>query len=173
MIKTEGSIVDLHPYRETSLLVHWCTRDHGLVKTLARGGRARKGPFGGRLDLFVRAELDYLPSRRSDLHVLREIGVKSARLGLRQSYPRTLAAAYFVKLIAWVAEPECPILELHDLLERALDFLSQKEPNMKAILFFEKETAKALGLGKGDIRALSELYGRVPPQRSELLRCLG
>lgn len=170
MEKAIGSVIQLHPYRETSLIVQWSTRDHGLIRTVAQGARRPKSGFAGKLDLFFKLELDYIPSRRSSLHTLREVALIDTRLGLRSSYLQTLAASYFTKLIVLVAEEETPLANLAELLERGLDYLAKQPPTRKAVLFFEKEVASMLGLGDRGLEGIGELYGRIPSTRKELLR---
>ena len=84
MEKSEGIIIRLTKLTETSLIVHWCTRDHGLIKTVAKGGRRAKGAFAGKLDLFFEAELNWVRSRKSELHTLSEIAVLDYRENIRK-----------------------------------------------------------------------------------------
>lgn len=169
MEQTSGTVVALYEYGETSLIVHWCTQHFGLIHTMARGARAAKSPFRGKLDLFQAAELHFVRNRRSDLHSLREVSLKKARFGLRDSYIQTLAASYFTSLINLVAERETPIEAFYELLERGLDYLAERQPDQRAVNFFEKELTEALGLGRGGGRALYDYCGRLPGMRSELL----
>ena len=168
--KTIGTVIQLHPFQETSLIVQWSTQDHGLIRTVAKGARRPKSGFAGKLDLFFKLEMDFILSRRSALHTLREVALLDPRLGVRGSYVRTLGAAYFTKLIALVVEEGAPLGELGNLLERGLDYLAKESPTRKAIFFFEEETAKMLGLGDRGLKGIGELYGRIPSIRKELLQ---
>ncbi len=156
--------------------MHWCTREHGLIRTAAKGARRPASPFAGKLDLFYTADLLWLPSKKSDLHTLREVAVTDFRLGLQASWPKVLCASYFVKLLESAAEPQTPIESLYDLLRRALDFLAAHPPSRKALLHFERELAHDLGV-QGDpatppITALRQMLHRVPPQRDALWQLL-
>jgi DNA repair protein RecO (recombination protein O) len=53
MDKAHGIVIRLTKLTETSLIVHWCTREAGLLKTVAKGARRPKSPFAGKLDLFL------------------------------------------------------------------------------------------------------------------------
>ncbi|MEM7386777.1 MAG: DNA repair protein RecO [Verrucomicrobiota bacterium] len=173
MERARATLIRRYPFSETSLLIHWCSREHGLIKTMARGGARPKSPFRGKLDLFFEAEIQFVRSRRSDLHTLRDCDVVKPRLPLRQSYSRTLASAYFIELLELVAEKETPIEPLHDLLDRALDHLSKSDVSLRALLFFEKEVAGYLGLGVGKnqpIEAISGMFGQAPSSRAELVK---
>ncbi len=176
MEKTAAILIRKTRLTETSLIVHWCTEHCGLIKTVAKGALRPKSAFAGKLDLFFDAEIEFVPSRKSDLHVLRELAVGNARFGLRESYLRTQAAAYFVQLLELTAERGTPIAPFHDLLRRGLDFLATNTPTRKAILHYEKEIAALLGMDGhhlAPIEAIRDLYKRVPPGRVELLEKAG
>jgi DNA repair protein RecO (recombination protein O) len=163
---------------DTSYVVHWCTQEHGLIKTAAKGARRPGSPLAGRLDLFYECEIEYAQSKRGDLHTLREVLVCDYRHGLHTSYLRVLAAAYFVRLVEMVAEREAPIEAIHDLLRRGLNWLCGSEPTLKGVLHFERELAKALGLwAEGEpapaIRAIQDYCHHLPEQRLTLLERLG
>ena len=174
--KANAILLSRTPLTETSLIVHWCSLEHGLIRTVAKGARRPGSPFGGRLDLFLSAEIEYTRGRKSNLHTLQEARVSDHRAGLQLSYPRLLAAAYFAKLVDLVAEGDHPIESLYDLLRRGLDWLCTHEPDLRAVLFFEKEVTRALGIhGEEDvspIRAIRDLYQRVPEQREKLMEVL-
>ena len=168
--KTIGTVIQLHPFRETSLIVQWSTRDHGLISTVAKGARRPKSGFAGKLDLFFKLEMDFIPNRRSTLHTLREVAMIDPRLGLRGSYGQTLAAAYFTKLLVLVVEEGTPLGGIGDLLERGLDYLAKEPPTRKAIFFYEDEIGKMLGMGDRGLKGIGEVYGTIPSIRKELLQ---
>ncbi len=156
---------------DTSLIVHWFTEDHGLVKTVAKGARRPKSPFAGKLDLFFGGEIIYQPARRGELHALREVSISDWREGLRQHYTSTLLAAYCCQLLESAVEPEHPEPELHDLLQRALDHLSNTAPSMRALLHFERELGRLLGISHAEQSpesSLRQAIGRLPEGRDEL-----
>ena len=164
---------------ETSLIVTWLTAEHGLMKTVAKGARRPKSPFAGRLDLFFTCEIAVARSLRSDLHALREAAVRDSREGLRSSYNRTRTAAYFVELIELTTEADQPAAEAFDLLRRAFDYLAANEPSRRAVLHFENQLARILGvLGENNAHvepatAIARLAGHeLPAVRGQLLKSL-
>lgn len=174
--KAHGILIRKTPLTETSLIVHWCTAEHGIIRTVARGARRPASPFAGKLDLFYSAELEWVPAKRSDLHTLREVAVMDFRHGLQATWPRVLCASYFVKLLESVAEPGTPLESLHGLLSRGLDYLTTHDPTRKAVLHFERELARDLGIhgepGVSAIAALRPMISRIPDQRETLLKSL-
>ncbi len=165
MEQSEGIIIRLTKLTETSFIVHWCTMEHGIIKTVAKGARRPKSPFAGKLDLFYSAEFSWVRSSKSELHALREVVVGDYRDGLRKKYANTLAAAYFSELLTHVAEPEFPIPELYDLLARGLGYLNTEGSDQKAILHYEKEMARLMGVSSERLSAKSSIekaFGALP-----------
>jgi DNA repair protein RecO (recombination protein O) len=157
---------------ETSLIVSWLTEEFGRVKTVAKGARGPKSKFAGVLDLFFRCEIHFARSAKSELHPLREAVLLSAHEALRFDYGRTAMAAYFVELIELVTEPEHPAPELFDLLRRALEHLEAHPASPRALLHFEAELARLLGIQQPAVTAavaLGRAYHRLPAGRRDLL----
>jgi DNA repair protein RecO (recombination protein O) len=165
-------LIGLQRLTDTSLIVHWSTLTHGLIKTVAKGALQPRSPFAGRLDLFISAEIRWTPSRKSDLHSLAEVQWQTPRLGLRQSYDRVLAASYLVKLVELMVEPQAPVPTIHELLEKAIDYLQDRDPSLALIERFELRLAEDLGLA-GPGRAIAHLQASIqkalPVQRRQLL----
>ncbi len=175
MEKSHAILIRRTRLTETSLIIHWCSVTFGIIKTVAKGALRAKSPFAGKLDLFFDAEIEFVRSRKSDLHILKELSVENPRLGLRQSYARTQMASYFVQLLEMIAELETPIPDHHDLLRRGLDFLADNTPTREALLHYEKEVARLLGLEghhRSPIEAIRDVYKKIPSQRAPLLEAL-
>ncbi|MEM7147583.1 MAG: DNA repair protein RecO [Verrucomicrobiota bacterium] len=175
MPKDNAILLRRYQLTETSLIVHWCAADSGIIKTIAKGAQRPKSPFVGKLDLFFDAEIEFFRSRKSDLHTLQDLEVTNPRMNLRTSYPRTLAASYFIQLVEIVSERDTPLTELHSLLQRALNYLNDNEPNLKAITHFERELARAVGIdqsGTSPINTIADTFHRLPESRDDLLGTL-
>lgn len=172
---TQAILIRLTRLSDTSLIVHWFTESHGLVKTVAKGARRPKSAFAGKLDLFFGGEITVARSRKSELHPLREVAIGAWRERLRTSYAAMLLAAYCCQLAEAAVEPEHPEPELHDLLRRALDHIDQVGPSLRALRHFENELARLLGVAherRDPEAALCDALGRLPASRGELLERL-
>ena len=175
MQSTRAIIIRLTRLTDTSLIVHWFSETHGLIKTVAKGARRPKSPFAGQLDLFFGGEIIFQHARRGELHALREVFIHQWREGLRKNYPSTLLAAYCCQLLESSVEPEHPAPELHHLLERALDHINATEPSLRALGHFEHELARLLGIShppQPADRSLRDVLGSLPAMRGELLERL-
>jgi len=161
---------------ETSLIVTWFTEADGRLKTVAKGARQPKSRFSGVLDLFFECEIQFVRSRKSELHALREVALNNPHEGLRLDYTRVALASYFVELIELVTEPDHPSPELYDLLKRGLGFMNAHPAETRALLHFEAELVRLLGIqgqqGVTPAVAIGRVYHRLPSARGELLKML-
>ena len=176
MEQSIGIIIRLTKLTETSWIVHWCTEGEGVIKTVAKGARRPKSPFAGKLDLFFQSDLSWVRSRKSELHTLREVVVRDYRENLRKRYVDTVVASYFVDLLSRVVETDHPVPELYDLLYRGLNYVGQKGADLRGLLYFERELARLLGVGRASVSAaisLEQAFGRLPRGRAVCLDLIG
>ena len=141
-----GLILRTWPLTETSLIIHWITRDLGRLATVAKGARRPKSPFRGKLDLFYLAELSFSRSRRSDLHNLREARLLETHSALRQELGYLEQASYCSALIEQATEAETPLPGIFKLMRELLDFLPNRPPEPMTVFAFELKFLADLGL---------------------------
>ena len=172
---TRAIVLRLTRLTDTSLIVHWFTQDHGLVKTVAKGARRPSSPFAGKLDLFFGGEMSLVRARRGELHALRDVAIDEWRERLRHHYSSTLLAAYFSQLLELAVEPDHPEPLLYDLLLRALDHVTDSGASLLALRHFEKELARLLGVAHHQRPAhecLRDALGTLPTSRPSLTQQL-
>ena len=160
-------------FSDSSLIITWLTDTHGRLRTMAKGALRQKSPFAGKLDLFFHCDLMLNLSRKSDLHMLREVSIRATFDRIRTDYLKTSVASYFVELIEEVTESDHPVTDIYLLLLRALDYLNSKRPELRGVLFFETELCKCLGLHSSDsgssVEAIVSTFGHVPKSRTSLI----
>jgi DNA repair protein RecO (recombination protein O) len=142
--RAEGIVLRRQPVTESSLIVTWYTREFGKLKTLAKGARRSKGPFQGKIDLFYRDEIVYLPSRRSDLHLLHDCFLEDPHAQLRRSVELLTAASYACELVELATEPEDPNPRIYELLAAILKAL-ERRPDEVLLIWFEIRLLAAAG----------------------------
>jgi DNA repair protein RecO (recombination protein O) len=159
-------------FSETSLILTCLTVSQGKVKISARGALRPHSPLSGRLDLCHITRLVWAPSRRSDLHPLREAEILHAFVPNEPAHVALMAAAYFCALAEAVTSPGEPCAELFHLLERALGYLGRQSPDRRALRHFEKELASLLGIldpqADSPVLLLGHYIGSIPSLRDEL-----
>ena len=141
-----GLILRTLPLTETSLIVRWLTPEFGRISTVARGARRPKSPFQGKLDLFYEADFSFSRSRHSDLHALREAGLRATHAALREDVLKLSRAAYAAALIEQATETETPLPGVFELLRRFLDALCRQKPAAQLVFAFELKLLRELGL---------------------------
>src|SRR5438445_7798788 len=102
--RTTGLILRTYPLTETSLIVHWLTPDLGRIATVAKGARRPKSPFRGKLDLFYQADFSFARSRRSELHLLREVSLRETHPRIRQELACLRQVSYGAALLEQATE---------------------------------------------------------------------
>jgi len=141
-----GLILRTRLLTDTSLIVHWLTPDFGRIATVARGARRPKSPFLGKLDLFYEADFSFSRSRHSDLHILREVGLREMHGAIREDILKLSQAAYATALIEQATETETPLPAVFELLRGFLNCLCRQKPAAQLVFAFELKLLRELGL---------------------------
>ena len=148
-----GLILRTRPLTETSLIVHWLTRDFGRIATVAKGAHRPKSPFLGRLDLFYLADFSFNSNRRSDLHLLREVSLRETHSALRRDVSLLHQASYATAFIEQATETGTPMPGIYDLMLGFLGHLSEQSAKPQMVFAFELKSLQELGLGP-DLRKI-------------------
>ncbi|HEY5296928.1 MAG TPA: DNA repair protein RecO [Verrucomicrobiae bacterium] len=141
-----GIILRTRLLTETSLIVHWLTAKSGRIATVAKGARRAKSPFLGKLDLFYEADFSFGRSRRSDLHLLREVSLRETHGAIRTDILKLQQAAYATAFIEQATETETPLPGIFELFRDFLKRLCEEKPPAQIIFAFELKLLRELGL---------------------------
>src|SRR6266850_6150457 len=144
--RATGLILRTRPLTETSLIVHWLTSNLGRLATVAKGARRPKSPFRGKLDLFYFADLSFARSRRSDLHLLCEVGLRETHSALRRELAYLRQAAYCAALLEQTTETETPLPDHFQLMTDFLEHLPKQRTEPQSIFAFEIKLLDLSGL---------------------------
>lgn len=143
--RATGLILRTRLLTETSLIVHWLTSDLGRIATVAKGARRAKSPFAGKLDLFYLADFSFARSRRSELHTLREVGLRETHRMLRTELGLLRQASYCAALIEQTTETETPLPGVCELMSGLLRDLPAQPPRALTVFSFEMKLLHELG----------------------------
>jgi DNA repair protein RecO (recombination protein O) len=141
-----GLVLRTRPLTETSLIVHWLTPEFGRLATVAKGARRPKSHFRGKLDLFYLAEFSFVRSRRSELHTLREVGLRATNSALRQDLAYLRQVSYCAALVEQTTEMDTPLPGVYELFLGLLEHLPQQNAQPQSLLAFELKLLAVLGL---------------------------
>ncbi|MDB4664962.1 DNA repair protein RecO [Verrucomicrobia bacterium] len=145
--QSDGVVLRIIQYSESSLIVHWLTEEQGRIATMARGAKRAKSSFRGKLDLFHRCQLAYRRNTRSTLHTLQEVSLKQTFGSLRHDLEKLTQASYVAQLITRNIEEDTPADGIFSLFLHFMQHL-EKFPAaaLSSVLHFEFCMLRHLGL---------------------------
>ncbi len=144
--KCTGLILRLRPLKETSLIIHWLTPEHGRLATTAKGARRAKSPFRGKLDLLFEANIAFRRSQRTDLHTLTEVSLAKPHAAVRKDVAKLRLMAYATRFLEQTTETETPLLGIHAILTTLLDHLACAVTRPALVYALEMKLLNELGL---------------------------
>jgi DNA repair protein RecO (recombination protein O) len=145
--KTLAFTLKTQDYRDTSLLGHFYTRDHGKVRGIVKGIRDTRARFGSTLEPFSLNEILFYKRRKGgDLHMVTQVELIDIYVDVREDLERLGYASYFAELINELVEPEHPDEDLFDLMKESLEFLGTGVSPKRAARIFEVKFFEILGL---------------------------
>ncbi len=147
LVRSEGVVLKTHALGDTSRIVVLYTREHGMVRLVAKGARKTPARFGYALEPLSRGRYVYYHKPDRDLQLLSQADTLSP-LGSRMADLTRLAhaeaALELIDRLVWGEEPHP---ELYDLLVRALEATAAAPAAaLPAItIAFELQVASLLG----------------------------
>ena len=146
ILRTEAIALRINPFSRTSHVVTWLSPEYGRVTTAVKGACRPKSAFLGQYDLFTTCELLFYRRDHEGVHAIRECSPLHARDALRTDWRRITTASYLCDLLARVTQPAQDSEDLYRLIGNMLDTLCQTPATPDALLRFELELLRHLGL---------------------------
>jgi DNA repair protein RecO (recombination protein O) len=147
-LSTPAVLLRGHDYGDTSRILRFYTRDHGLLSVVAKGIRGRQGKGASVAGSFASGELTAYVKSHRDLHTMKDFSCHRMREGLGRSVLRLTGASVIAELVLAHTEQESHEA-LYVALEEALDRLDTVgEENLPASVLAGLWTViDALGFG--------------------------
>jgi DNA repair protein RecO (recombination protein O) len=123
LVRSEGVVLKTHALGDTSRIVVVYTREHGMVRLVAKGARKTPSRFGFALEPLSRGRYIYYHKTDRDLHLLSQAETLAATGSGLTDLTRLAHASAALELIDRLVWGEEPHAELYDLLVRALEAL--------------------------------------------------
>jgi DNA repair protein RecO (recombination protein O) len=121
-VRTPAVLLRAHDYGDSSRILRFYTRDHGLLSVIARGVRGRSGKGAATLASFASGELSAFVKPHRDLHTMQDFACARVRSGLAGEMLRFAGASAVAELVLAHTEQE-PQPAVFDALEGTLDRL--------------------------------------------------
>lgn len=125
IIKTEAIVLKRKDLRETSLLVHFFTRDHGKIIGELKGIRRDPKKFASGVEIFSHNEIVFYPNRRSSIHLVSQCDVLNDFFVLRKDIHRIAEATFLMELLDAVMQLEDRNVQVFDLALETLNALCE------------------------------------------------
>ena len=145
IVKDEALVINWHGVSNTSRMVLWLTREHGLVATLIKGSLRPKSDFLGQYDLFYTCELLFYLRDQRDWFYTRECSPLELRTELRSRWRQCAAASYLAHLVQAVLPRNVPAPALFDLLRSSWDLLASGVPPAPLVVWTELQVLRDTG----------------------------
>lgn len=139
----EAIVVGMMAYRETDMIVHLYTREHGRISGLARGARKSVKRFGGVFELFARISVNFLPA--DNLVAIRGADAFTIHPGIRTALERIAYAGYAAELVSALTPEKYPNKRVFRLLCAYLEQLDSSPVVPSDRHFFEINLLNILG----------------------------
>src|SRR5262252_5041201 len=166
IVTTEGIVLKTHALGDTSRIVTAYTREHGLVKLVAKGARKTPSRFGYALEPLSRARYVFYFKPDRDLHLLSQadtLAPTGSRIENLERLAHAEAALELIDRLVWGEEPHT---ELFDLLAATLEAVvdAPTEALPALTIAFELQVASLLGY-RPRLDACAECGGMLSPRR--------
>jgi len=123
-IRDEAVCLRRWEFSETSQTVCLLTREHGILRGLAKGARRDRGRFSGGFDILTRGEIVAITKVGRDLATLTDWHLRDTARALRTSLSANKAGLYGVDLMYHMLTDQDPHPALFDQLVRTLSDLA-------------------------------------------------
>ena len=147
IVQTEALVLRSYRLGETSLIVSLFTREHGLLRCVAKGARGLKSRFGASLEPGVRVSAIVYRKLTRDLQLLSKTDILEALPALWEDPDRFGAAMQVLEFLERAAYGESGEPELLDLAADTLRALSASPVSCLELLVrgFEIQACERLG----------------------------
>lgn len=126
-VSTAAVLLRGHDYGDSSRILRFYTREHGLLSVVARGVRGKSGKGATTLASFATGELTAFVKPQRDLHTMKDFACHRLRNELSGEVLRFAGASAAAELVLAHAEQEQQVA-VFDALEASLDHLSTADP---------------------------------------------
>jgi DNA repair protein RecO (recombination protein O) len=143
--KTDGLILRIIEWSETSLIVTLLTREFGKTSAVAKGARRPKSSFEGALDLLTVCRVEIIQKSGESLDLLTEAKLERRFRAGSRDLARLYAGYYVAELLRELTDENDPHPELYDLAILTLQQLDGDTDVRACLLRFELQTLRILG----------------------------
>ncbi|MBS1793947.1 MAG: DNA repair protein RecO [Acidobacteria bacterium] len=138
LIDTEALVLKSYNLSEADKIVVFLTREHGLIRGVAKGARRLKSRFGGSLEPFSIVQLTYFQKEERDLVSIRNSEIIRSFFESAADPDIFNKFAYIVELLNDFSPPEDPNERLYRMARICLETTAGEPARLtQLVLYFE------------------------------------
>lgn len=146
IVSSQGIILKIFPYSNTSIICNVFTQDRGKLTFIAKGIRKPKNPSLSILQPFNLLEFNYYYKKNRSMHLIKEADILFSFSHLRKDFSTILIGSTILNIINRLFEEEYPQEIIFRLTYKVLNQLSgDKEQSKILFIFFLFHLSKQLG----------------------------
>ncbi len=146
LVSSQGVILKIFPYSNTSIICNVFTQDRGKLTFIAKGIRKPKNPLLSILQPFNLLEFNYYYKKNRSMHLIKEADILFSFNHLRNNLHTILIGSTILDIINKLFEEEYPQEVIFRLTYKTLNQLSSDTKNIKILfVFFLFHLSKQLG----------------------------
>jgi DNA repair protein RecO (recombination protein O) len=136
--ESEALILKSYSLAEADKIIVMLTREHGVIRGVAKGAKRLKSQFGGSLEPFSIVDVTYYQKENIELSYIRHIELVKSYFGNASDPAFLQQFAYLVELLIEFAPPHDPDERLYRMAKACLEAASEMPESLESIaVYFE------------------------------------
>ncbi len=138
IVETESLVLKSYNLAEADRIVVFFTREHGIVRGVAKGAKRLKSRFGSTLEPFSTVQLEYFQKEERELVSIQRVDLLRSRFEAASNPEFLHTFSYIGELLAAFVPPHDPNETLYRMVKACIESSSNSPTNLAAIrVYFE------------------------------------
>lgn len=138
VIESDCIILKSYGLSEADRIVVFFTRDHGLVRGVAKGAKRLKSKFGSSIEPFSESSVSYFQKDAVELVSIQSADLRRASFDIASRPEFLQRFAYLSELLIIFSQPHDPNETLYRMVRSCIETASDKDASLEAIgVYFE------------------------------------
>ncbi len=121
LFETESLVLKSYNLAEADRIVVFFTRDHGVIRGVAKGARRLKSRFGSSLEVFSRVQLEFFQKEERELVSIQQVDLLRSSFDFASSPEFLQTFSYLADLLTAVVPPHDPNEKLYRMLNACIE----------------------------------------------------
>ena len=134
--ESESLVLKSYNLAEADRIVVFFTRDHGIVRGVAKGAKRLNSKFGSTLELFSTVNLTYFQKEERELVSIQQVELTRSCFSAASDPEFLHTFSYIADLLMAFAPPHDPSETLYRMTKACLDAATESKNRLAAIRFY-------------------------------------